>query len=597
MTTFDWIVLGGYLALLVGIGSWQRKRASGSAEDFFASGRRLPWYLAGTSMIAASFASDTPLFVSGLVREHGIWRNWLWWGNAISLILTVFFFSRLWRRSRVLTEVEITEVRYGGRSAAVLRGFKAVYWGLLFNAFATGAWSVTGLRKVFQSTLEMDPTAAIIACSLIACAYSVLSGYWGVVATDCFQFVLAIFGSLACAYYAVSAAGGWDAMLAQIPAAKLNFVPSMTQDSDPAVDNPMFTWFLSFVLVQWWAWKNTDGGGVLVQRMASCKNERHAVWATLWYQVFHTAVRGWPWIVVALASIVIVPDSALPVKVGTANAPDHEAAYAVIIRTVLPAGLRGLLVAWFLAEFMSSINSQTNWGSSLLVNDFYKRFLNPAATPARQVLAGRFATVVVMAGAMTTAFWTGDIAQSFELVLTGTAGIGVVVALRWLWWRVNVWTEAIALVLSPLATVFYAPVLKPILSVLGLPPDDRMVKLIAIVLVSVLPALAVTLLSAPDRDETLCAFYRRVRPPGPGWRRIAALCPEVTSDLSLWRILALWLGCVAAVYGLMYGVYALLFARAFGFAATALSLVLLAVIVRETGKDRGDDEAAIAKTM
>ena len=162
MTTFDWIVLGGYLALLVGIGSWQRKRASGSAEDFFASGRRLPWYLAGTSMIAASFASDTPLFVSGLVREHGIWRNWLWWGNAISLILTVFFFSRLWRRSRVLTEVEITEVRYGGRSAAVLRGFKAVYWGLLFNAFATGAWSVTGLRKVFQSTLEMDPTAAVV---------------------------------------------------------------------------------------------------------------------------------------------------------------------------------------------------------------------------------------------------------------------------------------------------------------------------------------------------------------------------------------------------------------------------------------------------
>jgi solute:Na+ symporter, SSS family len=267
----DWIVVGGYVACLVLIGSLQKKRAEGKVDDYFVSGRKLPWWIAGTSMIAASFASDTPLLVSGLVRSHGIWRNWMWWGTAISLILTVFFFSRLWRRSLVLTEVELTELRYSGRPAAALRGFKAFYWGLLYNCFVAGAWSITGLRKVLQSATGLDPLYAIVVCTAIAGIYSILSGFWGVVATDCFQFVLAIFGAVACAYFAVQAAGGWDAMMANpAVASKLDFVPA---------DPKMFLWFLSFVLVQWWAWKNTDGGGLLVQRMAACKNERHAVYA------------------------------------------------------------------------------------------------------------------------------------------------------------------------------------------------------------------------------------------------------------------------------------------------------------------------------
>jgi len=567
----DWIVVGAYLGCLVLIGVIQKRRAQGKVDDFFVSGRRLPWWIAGTSMIAASFASDTPLLVSGLVREYGIWRNWMWWGSAISLILTVFFFSRLWRRSLVLTEVELTELRYSGRPAAVLRGFKAIYWGFLYNCFVAGAWSVTGLSKVLQSATGLDPRYAILVCATIACVYSVLSGFWGVVATDCFQFVLAIFGAIACAYFSVKAAGGWSAMMAAVPAQKIAWIPDQ---------GAMFTWFLSFVLVNWWAWKNTDGGGLLVQRMAACKNERHAVYATLWYNVFHYAVRCWPWVVVALASIALIPDSALPFKPGSKTARDHEMAYAIMITTVVPAGLKGLLIGWFLAEFMSSINTHTNWGSSMLVNDLYRRFWKPKAAEAHYVWVGRLATFAVMVGAVGSAFLTGDIAKSFEYVLQGSAAIGVVAAVRWLWWRANVWTEVVAMVLSPVTTFLLHPLwIQPhVLPWLGI-PDNRLVTLLSIVLASCVPALLVTLLTPADRAETLRDFYRRVRPPGPGWRRIAAECPGVRSDLMLFKLLGLWILGVGAVYGMMYGIYAFLFHRPHAWLSASVAVLLLGGVV------------------
>lgn len=563
MRVIDWIVVAGYVACLVIIGSLQKKRAEGKVDDYFVSGRKLPWWIAGTSMIAASFASDTPLLVSGLVRSHGIWRNWMWWGTGISLLLTVFFFSRLWRRSLVLTEVELTELRYTGKPAAALRGFKAFYWGLVYNCFVAGAWSITGLRKVLQSATGLDPIYAIIVCTAIAGIYSILSGFWGVVATDCFQFVLAIFGAVACAYFAVQAAGGWDAMLANPQvASKLDFVPQ---------NHDMFLWFLSFVLVQWWAWKNTDGGGLLVQRMAACKNERHAVYATLWYCIFHFAVRCWPWVIVALASIVLIP-----------QIDDPEMAYARVITTILPAGLKGLIVGWFLAEFMSSINTHTNWGSSMLVNDWYKRFIAPNRSDAHYVGVGRLATVVVMLGAMGSAFLTGDIAKSFEYVLQGTAAIGVVSALRWLWWRVNVWTEIVVMVLSPLTTfLIYPKVIVNWLPYLHL-SNNRIVTLVSIVVVSMIPALIVTLLTPADHLETLKEFYRRVRPPGPGWSRIAALCPGVRSDLRLLKLFAMWIIGVAMVFGILYSSYALLFGRPHGWLIGAGSLGLLGFILWAT---------------
>lgn len=565
MRPIDWIVVGGYVFCLVLIGSLQKKRAEGKVDDYFVSGRKLPWWIAGTSMIAASFASDTPLLVSGLVRSEGIAGNWRWWGLGISLILSVFFFSRLWRRSLVLTEVEITEVRYSGRAAAGLRGFKAVYWGILFNCFVAGAWSVTGLAKVTQATVGIAAWQAVVVCGVIACIYSVLSGFWGVVATDCFQFVLAIFGAVICSYYAVQHAGGWDAMMANTQVqASIRYVP--------AADTPLYTVFLAMLMVQWWAFKNTDGGGLLVQRMAACRNERHAVYATLWYGVFHYSIRCWPWVVVALASIVLFPKLA-----------DNEMAYPMVINTVLPAGLKGLIIGWFLAEFMSSINTHTNWGSSMLVNDWYRRFVRTKETESHYIGVGRIATVVVMVGAVATALVSTNIAKSFDYVLKGTAAVGVVFVLRWLWWRANAWTEFVTMVLSPFHTFFtWKYLMEPhVLPAMGLPAND-IVKLLSIVILSVGPALVVTMFTAPVPDSTLREFYRRVRPPGPGWSRIAAMCPGVESDLRLLKMIVLWLTGVGLIFSLMYSIYALLFGRPYGILVGAGSLGLLAIILWAT---------------
>ncbi|MBI3096831.1 MAG: Na+:solute symporter [Planctomycetes bacterium] len=411
MTPLDWTVLLVYFALLLGIGLLPSRKASAGAEDYFVSGRTLPWWMAGTSLIAASFASDTPLLVSGLVRSKGLWGNWLWWGFGISAVLTVFLFAPLWRSARVVTDVELTELRYSGDGAAVLRGVKSFYWGVLFNCFTAGAWAVTGLVKVTAALTGLGKTDSILLCA-------------GVVA-----------------WHAVDAAGGLDAVTATLPAGHLQILP---------LEGIGFEYCLPFLAIQWWAWKNTDGSGVMVQRWASCRDERHAMGATLWYAVVHYGLRCWPWVLVGLASIVLVPASDLPRLAN--GSPDHEAAYPIVMARVIPAGLRGAVVAWFFAEFMSSIAQSMNWGGSLLVNDYYRRFLRPEASAGHYVNAGRVASMLVMGGAVATAFLTESIAKAFEYVITGTAAIGVVAILRWLWWRVNAWAEISAMILSPLMT-------------------------------------------------------------------------------------------------------------------------------------------------
>ena len=352
MTTLDWWVVGGYFAVLLGVGILPSRKGSGSTEDFIVSGRRLPWWIAGTSLIAASFASDTPLLVSGLTRSLGVWGNWQWWGVGISTVLAVFLFAPMWRRTGVLTDVELTELRYSGDGAAALRGTKAVYWGLLFNCYTTGAFGLVGLVKVMGATGGMDRSYALWLCAGLGMAYAIVSGLWGLVLTDMFQFSVAIFGGIALAVYSVDAAGGLDATLAAVPSDRLAIMPS----SDTGL-----AYVLPFLLVQWWAWKNTDGSGVMVQRWVSCRDERHATGATIWYALVHYGLRCWPWIIVGLASVVVVADAELPLVKGK---PDAEAAYAVMIQRVLPAGLRGLVVAWFFAEFMGSIAQAMSWGGA-----------------------------------------------------------------------------------------------------------------------------------------------------------------------------------------------------------------------------------------
>jgi SSS family solute:Na+ symporter len=550
VTRVDWIVVGLYAAFLVGVGLWQKRRASGGVEDYFVSGRKLRWWVAGTSMIAASFATDTPLLVSKYVREQGIWGNWAWWGLGISTILTVFFFAPLWRRAGVLTEAELTEMRYSGRPAAALRGFKAVYWGLLYNCFQAGAWAMVGLATVTQVMTPLSKHEAILLCAGIAGTYAVVSGLWGVVATDFVQFFFAIAGAAVLAYYSVAAAGGIGPIMAQVPAEKTALLPL---SGEPLI------YCLSFLLVQWWAWKNTDGGGPLVQRMAACRDEREAVYATLWYAVVHYAVRAWPWILVGLASLVVLPLA------------DHQSAYALMIRETVPSGLRGLVVGWFFAEFAASLAGTMNWGGSLLVNDFYRRFVQRGATERHYLFVSRIVTLLVLGGAVATAFVSEDITKAFKSVLLATSATGVVLAARWLWWRVNAWSEITAMIASPLLTFLVVPALEWKL--------NAMQELLLILGGSLVPVIAATFLTRAEDSMALEAFYRRVRPPGPGWRPIAARCPDVRPSMSLKTIALFWLLGVGAIYGMMYGIGSVLLMRPIGWAAIAVGLVLLLSLV------------------
>lgn len=561
MTGIDWVVVAVYGAFLVAVGLWQKRRASGGVDDYFVSGRKLRWWVAGTSMVAASFASDTPLLVSSLVRSKGIWGNWQWWSLGISTVLTVFLFAPLWRRAGVVTEAELTEARYSGRKAAALRGFKSVYWGLLYNCYASGALAFVGLATVLDATTRIGKTTAVLVCAGLGGLYAIVSGLWGVVATDFVQFFFAIAGAVLLAVFAVGAAGGLGAIAAQAPAEKLAFLP---------LEGPGLSYCLSFLLIQWWAWKNTDGGGMLVQRMAACRDEREAVYATLWYNVVHYAVRCWPWIMVGLASLVLIPDAALLTRPSDGK-PDPQSAYALVIRDYLPAGLRGLIVAWFMAEFMASIAGAMNWGGSLVVNDLYRRFVKRGGTERHYLAVSRASTLVIIAGAVLTALLSDDLATAFGIILKVTAGIGVVQAARWLWWRVNAWSEIAALVASPVMVFAVIPALGAEL--------NEMEALALVVAGSLLPVALLTFLTKPEDPMALEAFYRKMRPPGPGWGPIAARCPEVRPSMSLKRIAFYWLLGVGSIYGLMYGIGSVLLLRMHGWAAIAIGLGLLAGLV------------------
>lgn len=557
MTGLDWTVIGLYGAVLLGIGLFQSRKAKGGVDDYFVSGRRLRWWAAGTSMIAASFASDTPLLVSSLVREKGVWGNWAWWSLGISAVLTAFFFARLWRRSEVITEAELTEVRYSGRAAAALRGFKAVYWGLLWNSWVAGALGVAGLVTVATVVMGIEKAPAILLCAALGGAYAAAAGLWGVVTADVLQFLLAIAGSIGLAVCAVGAAGGMGA-IAALPADRTTFLP---------LEGEGLTYCLSFLLVQWWAWKNTDGGGMLVQRMAACRDEREAAFATLWYCVGHYALRCWPWVLVALASLVVLP-----------NAGPQEA-YALMIRDHLPAGLRGLVVGWFFAEFMASIAGAMNWGGSLLVNDLYRRFVRREAAPSHYLAVSRGFTVLVVFGAMAAAFLDTSLSKAFDVILKVTAAVGIVLGARWLWWRVNAWSEISAMIASPLMVFGVIPWLKG--------PENRhwnpnsMEELAVIIAGSLIPVALITFLTPPADDATLERFYRKVRPPGPGWRRIAARCPGVEPSMSLLRIAGLWLTGTAMVYALMIGLGSVLLGRMAGLGGLALGALLLGLVIHQ----------------
>ena len=565
LTTLDWAFIVAYFAASATIGLWYADRGGRSVHDFFLTGRKLPWWLAGTSMVATTFAADTPLAVAGLVARDGIAGNWIWWSAAFGSMLTVFFFARLWRRAGILTDVEFAELRYSGRPAAILRGFRALYLGLPINCVIMG-WVNLAMAKILAIMLGWDELTAVFVSLAITGLYSAISGLWGVVVTDFFQFIFAMTGSIALAWFALQLPeiGGLAGLVEKVPPGSLQFVPSFTgvgaADAATLVGLPVAT-FLTFVGVQWWAsWypgQEPGGGGYVAQRMMSAKDERHSLFATLWFTVAHYCVRPWPWILVGLISLVLYP-----------NITDKESGYVLVMRDHLPPGWRGFLLAAFFAAYMSTISSQLNWGTSYIINDFYRRFVKRDGDERHYVWISRIATVVLMVMSAIVTFYLESIRQAWEFVLESGAGIGLVLILRWYWWRVNAWSEIAAMVAAAAgytALKLWTPLVFPY-------------TLLAVVAWTTICWLTVTLLTAPEPEAHLVAFYRRVRPDGPGWSRIAALAGG-PPRAPLSGLLVDWLAGVILVYATLFGLGSLLFGSLVAalayFAAAAASLLVI----------------------
>lgn len=515
MHWIDWAIVWAFCAASVGLGLLLRGKAGESLEAYFVSNRALGWWLAGTSIAATAFSSDTPLLITGMVRRRGIWGVWEVWMLGISTMLTVFVFAKLWKRANVMTEVELVERRYSGRPAAFLRGFKAVYWGLLYNCYIMGVWPITGMAKVLQETTGFSREGVIVGCVVLGAVYTSLSGLWGVVLTDAFQFVWAMIGAVILAVAAVQAVGGLDALAQRLhgtPA--LDIIPPLPSDGAPLLSSP-FGWFLGLLLVQWWAWKNTDGGGVVVQRLVSCKDEVQARRSVLWFNIAHYCLRSWPWVLTALASLLLIPDDRLASTVNGAAFIDHERAYPRLITMLLPVGLRGILVASFFAAFLSTLSTQLNWGASYLLSDAYKRFLNRRASERHYLAVARLLPFVLAAGAMAVAFFNQSIGASFTWILNVTAGIGPVFLLRWCWWRINPWSEIAAMLASPPILLVW-----PVLAERFGWPRGLLPELLFMVGGTALVWLPVTLLTPPVDRGVLKTFYAAVRPPG-WWRQVA----------------------------------------------------------------------------
>ena len=560
----DWVVIAAYFVVILAIGLGFRKRAGRSMADYFVSGRSFPWWIAGTSMVATTFAADTPLAVTGLVAAHGLAGNWFWWAFALGGMFTVFVYAQLWRRTGVLTDVELIELRYGGPAAALLRGFRSIYVALLVNSIIIG-W-VTGAMLTVLKVLVLDETSGqagtasedwyiIIGMLAAVGAYSTLSGLWGVAITDVIQFVLAMGGCVVLAVVSVDQIGGIEALKSAVSTKfesgeqAFAFLPSVSGDQALMTLDV----FLLMLFVQWWAtWypgAEPGGGGYVVQRMASCKDERHSLLATLWFQVAHYCVRPWPWLMIAFVAL------------ASYDLPSMEnpgEGFALVIRDFAPAGLRGLMLVTFFAAFMSTISTQMNWGASYLVNDLYKRFIKPDATEQHLTRMSRLASLVVLVAGAVASFLMVDVSvdQAWKFLAALGAGTGAVFMLRWFWWRINAWTEISAMVAS--LGVFFT------LQWLAAQSDEESLlrvseyQMAIVALITIATWLLVTLLTPPEAAEKLVSFYRLARPGGTGWKPIAARAPDVEPDANLLICMAAALVGALMIYLTIPGIGALI---------------------------------------
>ncbi len=558
LNTTDWLIILGFFVILISIGIYASRSAGKGYNEFFLSGRNMPWWLLGVSMVATTFSCDTPNLVTDIVRQNGVAGNWLWWAFLLTGMLTVFIYAKLWNRSKVLTDLEFYEIRYSGRMAAFLRGFRAIYLGAFFNIMVIASVSIA-LIKISGVMLGWSPSQTLIIASVIVVFYSALGGLKSILYTDFFQFSLAMAGAIGAAIILVNQeTGSLSALLSNpVVSQKLDLIPKQS-------NTDLFLSLLIIPLaVQWWSvWypgAEPGGGGYIAQRMLSAKNEKNAMGATMLFNFFHYALRPWPWIIVGLLSLIVFPDIASLQAAFPHIDPQyikHDLAYPAML-TLLPHGFLGLVVASLIAAFMSTTASQLNWGSSYIVNDFYVRFLRPNATQKQQVVAGRITTVALMFFAILLALVLQNALQAFHILLQIGAGTGLIYILRWFWWRINAFTELAGMLVSFLVAIVFLMLER----FMGYAPGETF-KIIVGVGITTIAWLAVTFLTPADDKEVLRSFYKKIRPGGPGWKKVIddataeGIVLEKNSHLK-WDvptgILCMLLGSVA-VYSFLFAI-------------------------------------------
>ncbi|HNR67598.1 MAG TPA: Na+:solute symporter [bacterium] len=618
-----------FFIAIFAIAAYYSRRAGKDTQAFFLSGRDLPWYVAGTAMVATTFAADTPLAVTELVARNGVAGNWLWWNLAIGGMLTVFFFARLWRRAGIVTDVEFTEIRYSGKPAAVLRGFRAIYLGLIMNAIVMG-WVHKAMQKIFHVVLPgWDSFMLVVIAAVIVALYSSASGLPGTARTDSFQFVFAMVGCIVLAIIVLQLPqiGGTVNLKAQLAPQLLEFFPRIGRISAGGITGGALALstgaFFAHVGLQWWAsWypgADPGGGGYVAQRMMSAKDEKHSFFATLWFTIAHYTLRPWPWILVALSALVILPRAESPQVLQQENpvlyeqvaaayqqpgllksgdllysTPEFAAFYEKYENTVdpgvmypklmlryLPVGLLGLLIAVFLAAYMSTIASGLNWGTSYLINDFYKRFMRRDADEKHYVLISRIGVLLIMIfSLLLTRYLLGTISGAWEFIINASAGTGLVLILRWFWWRINAWSEISAmiapLVIYPIARYGFGM--------------QSPITLYPTVLGTTAVWLIVTYITRPVDHRVLLSFYRRIHAGGIGWKPIAAELPGVKGDSGFGRLFLDWFCGVVVVYTALFGIGELIFANYLKAALYFVAGGLAALIIYRDLQSRGWQE-------
>ncbi|MGM0550813.1 MAG: sodium:solute symporter family protein [Bacteroidota bacterium] len=573
----DWASIALYVLISLGIGLYYRKQAGKDLASFFLGGRKLPWFLAGISMVATTFAADTPLAVTELINKNGISGNWLWWNMLIGGMLTTFFFARLWRRANVLTELEFIELRYGGKRAAFLRGFKAIYLGIFINTLII-SWVNIALMAIIKVMFGIPDDQLIWyvgLAMLIAATYSSLSGLLGVAVTDALQFVIAIAGSIVLAVLVVNSAeiGGLTGLKEQLPAWSLDFFPSIGTNGASAGKALSITLgsFLAYIGIQWWAsWypgAEPGGGGYVAQRMMSTKDEKHAIKATLFFQIAHYAIRPWPWILVALSTVILYPQL---------GAGEEKLGYVMAIRDFMPPGLTGLLLVALLAAYMSTISTQLNWGASFIVNDLYKRFFRKDQADSRQedrrlVFAGRITTLIIMVVALYITTLVENITDVWIFLLECGAGLGLVLILRWYWWRINAWSE-ISATLVPFGAYAVAKY-----SLAWQFPNSFFFT----VGITTISWLVITYLTSPTPQNQLIQFCRQVRPLG-AWKPIYQYASIERPTEKMRYLFANWISSVVFTYAVLFFTGKLLFLE-FQAAAIWFAIALIAGTILNWG--------------